>query len=405
MNLCSTIQCTGCMACYNACKHDAISLYFNNEGFLYPYINTDQCVDCKICSFVCPIINHNIIKNNTSNIKCYAAWSKNSKIVKGSSSGGFFSVVSNWILEHNGVVYGASFDDDFYVRHIRVDAKEGLGKLRGSKYVQSEINYIFQSVKNDVLLDKWVLFTGTPCQVDGLAHFLGPLKENNKLITIDLVCHGVPSPLIFKEYKSYLESKYKAPLVSYEFRNKKWSWRHFNVKAVFANKKKYYGTWEEDVFLRGFLRNYILRPSCHNCKYANTNRVGDFTIGDYWGYNRRKKEKRNHDSGVSVILANNEKSQGIMAELEEKMVAYERNIKEAINGNEAFVIPFSENDHRSDFWNEYFANGFSSLIDKYLYPDTFSKSLKRLYKYGKRANRLYEFIKSTYFRIVNVRSR
>lgn len=382
MKLCSPEECTGCLACYNICNNNAIEISTNEEGFVHPLVNLDKCIDCGLCSKVCPILNP-YSKKNDEEIECYAAWNKDANIVRQSSSGGFFTTIASWVLQQQGVVYGSAFDKDFNIHHIRVDSECDLAKLKGSKYIQSFIGDTFKEVRNDINFNKWILFVGTPCQIDGLLRFLGKLSHYEQLITIDLVCHGVPSPLMFQEYKRFLESKYHSSLCAYEFRNKKWSWLHFNTKAVFSNGKKYIGTWEEDVFIRGFLREFFTRPSCHQCKYANKQRVSDFTIGDYWGYRHMLHEKNNEDMGISIVLAHTPKARTLLKKLEDKMYMYSRTLDEAILGNETFEAPFPKNLKRDDFWQDYRRLSYNELINKYLYPEPIPKDIRCLYRYGK----------------------
>lgn len=382
MKLCSNEECTGCLACYNICNKKAIEISTNEEGFVHPFVNLDKCTDCGLCSNVCPILNP-YSKQNNERVECYAAWNKDVNVVRQSSSGGFFTTIANWILQQQGVVYGSAFDKDFKVHHVRVDSERDLFKLRGSKYVQSFIGEIFKDVRNDIKLDRWILFVGTPCQIDGLLRFLGKFSNYERLITIDLVCHGVPSSLMFHEYKTHLETQYKSTLCFYEFRDKQWSWVHFNTKAIFSNGVKYLGTWEEDLFMRGFLREYYLRPSCHQCKYANKHRVSDITMADYWGYKRKKHEIPNKDTGVSIILVHSEKAKALLTDIRPLMNIYPRTLEEATLGNETFEAPFPPNPRRDEFWNDYKNLGYEGLIVKYFYSEPISKDIRCLYRYGK----------------------
>lgn len=388
MELCPTEICTGCLACYNACPHGAIVLTKDDEGFVYPTIISEQCVECSLCNDVCPVIDDSYQNLLRQPLATYAAWSNEKQIVWKSSSGGLFTAIAEWVLTNNGVVYGAAFDGNFLVKHQRVDRIDDLEKLRGSKYVQSCIGDNFISVRNDLKQDRWVLFCGTPCQIAGLQSYLGSNKEFAKLITIDIVCHGVPTSLMFDEYKSYLERKFNSKMTSYSFRDKKWSWMHYNTKAVFENGKVYVGKWEEDIYMRGFLREYFLRSSCHSCHFARAQRCGDFTLADFWGYSAKKREVADKDRGVSMVLVNTEKAESIIAKIKNNLTIYPRAMEEAVAGNRCLREPSEKSPLREVFWWDYKMYGYKSLIEKYFYPEPIGKSLKRLYKFG----RLIDFV-------------
>ena len=382
MEICPKETCTGCLACYNACSHKAIELRKDEEGFIYPEINAELCVDCGLCKSVCPII---VGTDDVTHepLATYAAWNRDKHVVRKSSSGGLFTTIAEWVLAKNGVIYGAAFDENLHVRHRRVDTITDLERLRGSKYVQSFIGESYQLVREDLELGRWVLFSGTPCQIGGLKKILND-KICEKLITIDIVCHGVPSPLIFEEYKNYLERKYQSKIVSYSFRDKKWSWNLFNMRATFENGAEYIGKWEEDIFFRGFLRELYQRPACHTCHFTSINRCGDFTCRHEAG------EKHDFDKGVSMILVNSEKAKNVLEDIKQGLYCYSRTIDDAKAGNECLYTPFEMSPERESFWIDYQKYGYDALIDKYLYPEKMSKSSKRLYKYGKFINLIYK---------------
>ena len=383
MELCSIDKCTGCLACYNACNKDAIQLRFDEEGFIRPVIKSNLCVECGACVKACPVITP-VEPENKEPIKAYAAWSRDKRIVRRSSSGGFFSTIAKRVYSNGGVVYGAAFDEEFKLQHIRTTTENELFRLIGSKYLQSYIGDSYKHVKQDLKNGLQVLFVGTPCQISGLNSFLGNKIDKSQLITIDLVCHGVPTPTMFKEYKEYLEKRYDSKLEYYSFRDKKWSWLHYNTHAVFTNKKEYFGKWEEDIFMRGFLREYFLRPSCHTCSYSNLKRQGDFTIADYWGYFYKKGEKKNRDKGINVVFVNTKKASSFLHNIEKDLNIFYRPLAEAVRGNEALESPFPANKKRTEFWNDYRSKGYNDIVDKYFYPEPISRETKMLYLLGPR---------------------
>lgn len=381
MKLCDKEFCSGCLACYNACNHNAIKLIKDEEGFTYPLIEKTRCKECGLCIKSCPVVSP-FDHEKLESIEVYAAWNKDYEIVRKSSSGGVFTTVSRWIFSKNGVVYGAAFDEQFNLNHIRVDKEIELFKLIGSKYLQSNIGDTFRYVKEDLRNNLWVLYVGTPCQIAGLNNYLGNKIDNSRLVTIDLVCHGVPSPLMFQEYKNYLESKFNSKLKSYSFRDKKWSWLHYNIKAEFENEKIYYGKWEEDIFKRGFLRNLYLRPSCHQCLYANTNRIGDFSIADFWCYSGEKHEEKNRDRGVSVVMVNTSKAKNIYSQIEDCLYSYSKPLSQPVKTNRSLKECFPASSKRNQFWEDYRNYGYEYLIDKYFYPEKIGITLKILYLLG-----------------------
>lgn len=380
IRLCEKEKCTGCMACYNICKFGAITICTDKQGFEYPQINTNKCKECGCCTKVCPIIN--VETDCKSLLETYAAWNKNSSILNESSSGGFFSAIAESFIKQNGYVIGAAFDKNFNVNHIIINDTKELYRLRGSKYVQSSINDIYKNVKHILKQDSKVLFSGTPCQISGLKSYLKGTNISN-LYTIDLVCHGVPSPLIFLEYKKWLESKYKSQINEFTFRNKKWSWIRYNTKVTFNNGSVYYGKWEEDIYTRGFLRDLYLRESCYNCKFTNLNRVGDITIADFWGYKQDKDEIINKDEGVSLVIINTLKGKEAFDICKDQLVYYRKDIEIAIKGNNALSKQTMPANERDNFWKDYYETNFNTIIKKYLYPDYINYYNKVLYKYGR----------------------
>ncbi|MGC3978508.1 MAG: Coenzyme F420 hydrogenase/dehydrogenase, beta subunit C-terminal domain [Paludibacteraceae bacterium] len=321
MKLCSPEDCTGCYACFNACNHQAIEMIKNHEGFFYPSINNDKCTECGLCEKKCPVL-HPVIRSSDFEQYGYACWSNDKNIRRKSSSGGFFSEAANVILKQGGVVVGAGFDKNFVLKHSMIDQAEDLESLRGSKYVQSQMNDIFYNIKHHLKENRTVLFTGTPCQVAGLYSYLGKREEH--LYTLDLICHGVPSGAVFDKYKKWLEEKHQAKLTDYQFRDKRRSWMWYNIKARFSSGDTYIGGWFNDPFLRIFLRDNVLRECCYSCKYANMNRIGDITIADYWGFKTKNNKDKNTDEGISLALINNLKGEALFERCKTSLTFFRR---------------------------------------------------------------------------------
>lgn len=362
IQLCEHDICTGCMACYNTCEKQAIEIIEDEEGFSYPKIDQIKCIQCKRCQKVCPVLNPKQ-KNDFSQYG-YVCWNKNEDLVKHSSSGALFTSLAEEIINMGGYVVGAAFDNKFKVKHIIINNLNDLNRLRYSKYVQSDIALVYKDIKTYLTNNKHVLFTGTPCQVAGLRNFL--VKDYDNLITCDFVCHGVPSPIIFANYKQWLEKQYKSSLVDFVFRDKKWSWMSFNIKATFQNGKIYYGTWFKDKYLRLFLGELISRKSCYSCKYCNMNRPSDITIADFWGVRFKRNEISNYkDTGLSLALINSKKGEILFEKSKKTLIYYKRSAKDIQLSQKSFNSPWQEPKNRNKFWKDYRALKFDELLQKY----------------------------------------
>ena len=299
-------KCCGCTACVHICPTKCIEMKEDKEGFLYPATDNEKCINCRKCEEVCPI--DNIINDNTET-NTFVGYNKDEIIRKNSSSGGIFSLVAEWVLSQNGVVFGAAFDENFEVCHIAVETKEELSKLCGSKYVQSRLDNTYPFVKKYLENDRKVLFTGTGCQVAGLKKFLN--KDYANLYAVDVLCHGVPSPRIWKMYLDDKKKQYNATIDKIEFRNKAFGWKNFSVNIEFSDNQKYCIKFYEDKFMQMFLGNIDLRPSCYNCRFKGFPRISDMTIGDSWGIENYMPDM-DDDKGTSVIIVNSLKGKQML---------------------------------------------------------------------------------------------
>ncbi len=318
-------DCCGCRACDNICAHHAIDMIADEEGFLYP-IKNDNCIDCGLCEKVCPyspinIENEKAKQDKIKSIypKTYAAYSEKDRI--GSSSGGIFYTLAKHIIEKNGTVYGAAFDDDFQLHHVAVRSLDDLKPLRGSKYLQSNTGHIFSDIRDRLKKEEYVLFVGTPCQVAGLRAFLR--KDYSTLYTADLICHGTPSQWMFDQHKAYLENKYKAKLVDYHFRNEE-MWGGCEI-ADFADPKKgkirrhKLPSYDLSPYLYSFMYAFDYRHSCYECPFAKVPRIGDITLGDYWGI-KNVFPTMDSSRGVSAILVNSPQGEVIWNEIKDSLI-------------------------------------------------------------------------------------
>lgn len=322
-----TKNCTGCMACYNKCPNNAISIVYNEAGFYTPQIDNNKCTNCGLCASVCPQTKEIQVKDEPTH--CYAVMS-NDEIRKNSASGGLFALIAQEYLKNGGFVCGASFSDDFrQVNHIIIDKEEDLIKLQNSKYVQSNIGDVFSKIKLLLENNKEVLFGGTPCQVAGLNSYLG--KRYDNLLTMDLVCHGIPSPLVWTKYLDELTNG--KTIKSVFFRNKKEGW-HFEPEVEINLKNRFYKRKiKNKLFYRAFFEHLILNDTCYSCKYANLQRPSDITMADFWGIENIDAEM-NDEKGTSLLIINTQRGQEIIDKYKHYFKKIKKfNINEAINGN------------------------------------------------------------------------
>ena len=343
----SKYDCCGCGACAQRCPHNAIELIQDNEGFLYPQIDESICIDCGLCERVCPIINQEL---PSEPIKTFAAKNNDENIRQQSSSGGIFTLLATKVINNGGVVFGAIFNAKWEVEHDYTDTINGLAKFRGSKYVQSKIgnNYI---LAEEYLKDgKQVLFSGTPCQIAGLKRFLR--KEYDNLICVDIICHGVPSPFIWQKY---LEQYNPADLSSISFRDKTNSWKRYEVVIRQEKKTIIREDIGKNIYMKLFLSDLCLRPSCSNCNSKSGKSKSDITIADFWGIQHIHPEF--DDKGCNLVLINSEKGQNIFNKLECDKI--ESDFNTAIKYNPSYFKSVSEPKYRQYFFDNFNKYGFS----------------------------------------------
>lgn len=353
-------QCTGCTACASVCGHKAIQMQPDNIGFLYPKVNVQSCTNCGLCTRICPIINNALEATKATPSKVYAFRASDEKQLMRSQSGGAFFIISDYILSIGGVVYGATIDNNHKVKHIRATNADLRDKMRGSKYVQSNLSDIYASVRKDLLDEKTVLFSGTPCQVSGLKSFVNG-KSQNKLYTIDLICNGVSSPKIWDDYLKYLENKYRGHVEKATFRDKKFGWHVTKETFIINGKEK-----KRRTFMTMYFKHLMHRESCYNCVYTNFNRCGDLTIGDFWGWDKichQYNQQMNDDKGVSLVLSNSEKGDSILTNLLDGHIKIECALKDCIQP--MLVSPVKKPIARDIFLQDYQNRGFEYVAKKY----------------------------------------
>ncbi len=327
MQLCSRETCTGCFACVESCPKQCITMKTGENGHIYPQIDKAACVHCGICSKVCERLKK---INKKESVNTYAGWNKDLNQQKKSTSGGIGALLARKVIEKNGVVYGAAYNDQWQVEHIRVDSVEEIDRLCGSKYVHSWIGDCYKTVHKDLVAEKLVLFTGTPCQIAGLYAYLG--QEYKNLITIDLVCHGVPSREI------YLKELHKIADIE-KLDNVKFRGDYgYGFTFDYPDKCQVYSI-RQSYYMRGFMDCLFCRESCYRCDYAQEKRVGDITLGDFWGIGKKITFDNPEKRKVSLVLVNTTKGSELIKELNDSVMLYERTIEEAIEGNPQLTRP------------------------------------------------------------------
>lgn len=340
-------DCCGCTACYSVCPVKAISMIEDSEGFNYPVINGERCVNCNKCKTVCPLKAKN---NDNEPLHIYAAKNINQSVREKSSSGGIFSLLANYVESKGGVIYGAAFDENYTVRHMRAETMTEWKRFCVSKYVQSNLRNIFDEIKTDLKNNLIVLFSGTPCQIDGLKRYLSDTSApTDKLITCDIVCHGTPSPKIWEDYLTYIEKASGKEIGSISFRDKDELGWHNSTLTIRDKKQNIIltETQKDNYFFQLFLCSYILRPACHKCRYSNFHRHGDITLGDFWGIEKHYKEF-DDDKGVSLVMVNTKVGEEIWKSLQNSSDSFEVQKKVSIQPN--LVSPSAESRWRKTFW-------------------------------------------------------
>lgn len=350
-------KCCGCTACMNICPNGAIQMCSDMEGFKYPVIDDSKCVNCNACVRVCAYKNKN--ENYSMPVEIVAAKNKDNSVRASSSSGGVFSSLFKYVIENDGAVYGAQFDEQFVVKHARATTIEECETFKGAKYVQSDMNDIYTLVKNDLSQDKQVLFSGTPCQIAGLKSFLKN-RNTDALITCDIICHGVPSPLIWKEYLNVVKSKNK--IVGVTFRDKSNGWHHSELRIDREDGTYISENHSENVFSTLYFNSYIVRPSCAVCPYARIERVGDITIGDFWGIENSIPEF-DDDKGTSLVLANTDKGMAILKKIMPDLEIRTTDYQHCLQPN--LKAPSKLSGDREKVWRKYYTKGFRSVMKNY----------------------------------------
>lgn len=349
-------RCTGCTACAAGCPKDAITMVRDSEGFSYPEVDLNACIHCGRCTAICPMLRQ---REPMPLPAAFAAWNADDQIRRHSTSGGAFTALAEYILEGGGVVYGAALDGKQHLRHVACFRKEDLWRLRGAKYVQSDLGQTFREIR-EALKKRPVLFSGTPCQVDGLYRFLGGKPEN--LTTCDLVCHGVPSPGVWEDMVRSMERRKGKAIQSVRFRDKVTGWKDSHLTLIYGDGTVDSAPLFATEYGRAFGRALFLRPCCHRCSYTNLNRPGDFTLGDFWGLGPDELPEQ-QTRGVSLLLVNSPHGSYLFDQLPLRRQAFP--IERAVAGNPRLAFPLAPPPDRAAFFASYALKPFEQVRKQY----------------------------------------
>ena len=341
-------ECCGCEACGQVCPKRCIDFSADGEGFLYPKVNLELCVNCGLCERVCPVINQT---NPILPRSVFAAKSKLLSERMASSSGGIFPLLAKNAIARGGVVFGAAFDENLKVCHSHAETEAQLSAFSGSKYAQSRIGNSFNLAADFLKQGRFVLFSGTPCQISGLKKFFG--KDFENLLAVEIVCHGAPSPKVFGDYISSVPS-----VKTICFKDKSTGWKKYSVRIESADGTTLRQPMRDNLYMQGFLKDLYLRPSCHACPARGGKSGADIILGDFWGV-WNYYPKFDDDKGVSLVIVNSEKGEKYFGELDVEKI--ETSYEKALRGNPALKVSAKIPKLRGEFWSLYEAEGFPAV--------------------------------------------
>lgn len=354
-------NCVGCGACMNICPKHCVRMEPDREGFLYPETDEEACIECGLCKTVCPALKPQ--KSGLNKTVAVVGRCRDMHIREESSSGGFFYYLARWILSKGGCVYGAAWDHSFSVIHIRCDNENDILKLLQAKYAQSNLGSCFKDIENDLQEGKYVLFSGTPCQIGAVKSYLR--KDYKNLYLADIVCHGVPSPGVWRRYIEYRcqnDNGGERP-ASINMRCKDTGWPPFSFEISYLNGQRYSKMKEYDPYMRAFVHDLCLRKSCHTCQFKGINRVSDFTLGDYWGIWDQMPEF-DDGKGTSVVLIHTDKARGILEAIKNNFEIRDIDPALSVSENPSAEYSAPENPLREVFMKRVFTENFELLVDE-----------------------------------------
>ena len=369
INRVAKTDCCGCSACVSACPKQCLEMKSDNQGFLQVKLSKNNCIECGICEKVCPILAEK--NENEREIKAFAVKNNSESERNLSSSGGVFVALANNVLDEGGVVCAARFDENFHLIHDFCERKEDLKPFLGSKYLQSDMRDCFKKTKELLNEERLVLFVGTPCQIMGLKLYLR--KEYQNLIATEVVCHGVPSPMVWEKYLNEICKQKKISLnevKNISFRNKDKSWRVFNLKIEGKEKTILKESLHDNIYMRGFLKNLFLRQSCHHCPAKNFASMADISLADYWGIDRFHPEM-DDNKGVSAVILYNKKISLSFKKL--SLSIKETNLRDILSNNSALAISAKAHPKRDEFFEKINKEEFHKLANEFVGEPTLEK--------------------------------
>lgn len=362
-------ECCGCRACGDICPRTCISFVTDKEGFYYPSIDDSACIGCGLCRKICPSMHPHLSSNAPS--ATYVAYTLDREMHRAGSSGGLFGIISTWVIEHGGRVWGAAFDSNLKLHHCSATNRQELASLMKSKYIQSDTAGIYKTIKHDLQCGVTTLFAGTPCQSNGLRNYLGDKYEN--LIIIDLLCHGVPSQDLFDKSIRWFEHKKNCTVTGFQFRYKE---RHNRSSHMYkidyiarggGEEKSATGFYYDFPAFLYFCKYISLRPSCYECKWSNPHRCGDITIGDFWGI-EKIKPYLDAKNGISMLLANTDAGNSVIEKIKDKLYVESVPFEFACKNNGCLLSPAALTASRSRLYNDMYVLSFDDLVKKWLSP-------------------------------------
>lgn len=367
------LKCSGCSACYNCCPTNAISMVTDKEGFVYPVVNSNKCINCNNCERVCPYVTKQIKADDLK--KCFAAYNKNSQDRSNSSSGGMFIALSKEIIRQGGIVYGSAFDEKFLAYHTSAESYDELQKLLGSKYMQSRIGDVYKNVKKQLISGRKVLFVGTGCQIGGLLGYLE--KEYDNLICVDIICLGAPSPRIWADYLNTFFKEKEIKKVN--FKEKSLGWHTFSLK-IQSLHGSFCKNGRETYFYSGYFKHLYSRPSCSECIFKQGNRLSDITLSDCWGYSYIAPEL-DDNKGLSSIVCHTVKGYKLFQKIQDQLVWKDAFLDDILKYNSNYCTAAPMGKDREAFWSDYDKISKIKVFKTYCQPEktnTIKKMIKKL---------------------------
>lgn len=372
-------DCCGCYACMNICPKNCIEMQADSEGFYYPAVNSELCVDCGLCEKICPSLQEKTSaeENHPTEPMAYAMINKNEEVRMDSSSGGIFTLLAEEILKNQGVVFGVAMTSDCKAAvHVEVKNSEDLWRLRGSKYLQSKVEDTYIKAKEYLEQGRQVLFSGTPCHIEGLKNYLR--WDYSNLYCVDIICHGVPSQKVWEKYLEYRNRDGHSNQVS--FRNKKQGWKAYSLVLKLSNGKLLSETLYDDWFMTAFLRGLSMRPSCYTCHFKKINRVSDITLADFWGIHEAIPEM-DDNRGTSLVLVHSDNGKSLLDKIIQNVEMKQADFSVAKQMNPSMVKSAEKNPGREAFFKDLDSYPFDKLVQKHV-PEkgTLEAKAKRIVK-------------------------